>query len=331
MRDRARPQLRRLWTPAWVLLFLSPFCAEGLTGNTPPQFFFFPPVLLALMVFYGSGAILIRELARVWNKGWPTVLALGAAYGICEEGFATKVFFEPHRAGTELQLQYGTANGVHWPFTIALIVFHAVFAIAVPIVLTTLIFPDSESRPWVPPRTLPIFGGIFAASVLFSATVLHRYNPTMAHYVIAFAVVLVLIAIARVLPRSIGPGRHPRVVPPRRLATYGFAGTMAFWVVAFLYAVWKVPVGVAFASQLLILVVSVWYVRRLPGGEHQRFALTGGMLGFYVFTSFLLVGYSPLQPLVGGASWYYLARLGRAVRERNPPSDWLERTEPWWR
>ncbi len=94
------------------------------------------------MLFYGSAAILIREITRLWGKSWPTILAFGAAYGICEEGLSTKVFFDLHRTNLGPQMQYGTWAGVHWPYMFHLITAHAVFSIAVPIFLTMLLFPD---------------------------------------------------------------------------------------------------------------------------------------------------------------------------------------------
>jgi probable HAF family extracellular repeat protein len=54
------------------------------------------PQLLVLTALYGSGSILIRELSLRWRKGWPSILALGAAYGIVEEGLMVKSFFDPN-------------------------------------------------------------------------------------------------------------------------------------------------------------------------------------------------------------------------------------------
>jgi len=73
-------------SPALMLFFLSPIIAELLSGSAPPAEFFNPLSLLVLTALYGSGAILVRELALRWNKRWPTIFVLGAAYGIVEEG-----------------------------------------------------------------------------------------------------------------------------------------------------------------------------------------------------------------------------------------------------
>ncbi|MEZ5143116.1 MAG: hypothetical protein R2726_11450 [Acidimicrobiales bacterium] len=52
---------RRLRRPAVVLALLAPFCLEGFAGAMPPQVFFNPVVLLYVVAYYGSAAILIRR------------------------------------------------------------------------------------------------------------------------------------------------------------------------------------------------------------------------------------------------------------------------------
>jgi len=81
--------------PAWVLYFLAPIIGELLSGSAPPIEFFNPFGLLILPALYGSGAILARELALRREKRWPTILVLGLAYGILEEGLMVKSFFDP--------------------------------------------------------------------------------------------------------------------------------------------------------------------------------------------------------------------------------------------
>jgi len=55
-------------------------------------FYFF--LQLALNTgLYLPGALLIREAMIRWKKGWASVLLLGAAYGILEEGTALGTLF----------------------------------------------------------------------------------------------------------------------------------------------------------------------------------------------------------------------------------------------
>ena len=81
--------------PALVLFFLAPVIGELLSGSSPPVEFFKPFSLLLLAALYGGGALLARELALRWGKRWPTILTLGLAYGVLEEGLMVKSFFDP--------------------------------------------------------------------------------------------------------------------------------------------------------------------------------------------------------------------------------------------
>ncbi len=308
---------RRLWRPAVLLAFLAPFCLEGFAGAMPPQVFFNPVVLLYVVAYYGSAAILIREATLAWGKGWPTVLALGAAYGICEEGLSTKVFFDPGRTELGPQLDYGTWVGVHWPYTFHLVVVHAVFSIAVPIFLTTLLFPEEASTPWVRRRTLPILGALFIGGMLLASLGLFPYHPTMVHYVVAITAVLVLVGVARLLPNSIAM-RPPIETTPRRLATLGFTIMFTFFVVSYLFPAWHVQPIVTLTLEVIIVVVWAWIAARISGTEYHHFAFVAGMLGFFVFTSFILMAAgSILQPVVSLAGGYGLLRLGRHLRTRD--------------
>ena len=55
----------------------------------PVQFVF---QIVANLGLYGPGVILIREAFVRWKKGWASVLILGAAYGILEEGLDSQHF-----------------------------------------------------------------------------------------------------------------------------------------------------------------------------------------------------------------------------------------------
>ena len=136
--------MKRLWNPVLVLYLLSPICGELLSGSQPPLEFFRPLNLIFITAFYGSGALLVRELTRRWGKGWPTLLTLGAAYGIVEEGLAAKSFFDPAWMDLGALGVYGRWVGVNWVWAALLTIFHAVFSISIPVLLTELAFPESS-------------------------------------------------------------------------------------------------------------------------------------------------------------------------------------------
>ena len=89
----SRPQ--RTWPALLTLFFLAPIIPEMLTGSTPPLMFINPTSLLFETGLYGSGAILIRELVRRRGLGWSSIVLLGAAYGILEEGLVMYKLVQP--------------------------------------------------------------------------------------------------------------------------------------------------------------------------------------------------------------------------------------------
>ncbi|PDM26354.1 hypothetical protein CP083_04395, partial [Candidatus Bathyarchaeota archaeon B24-2] len=81
--------------PIIVLFLLAPLIGGLLSGSPPPLQFFYPPNLLFFMVLYGGGALIARELRRRWNKGIVSLLLLGAAYGVLQEGLIVGSIFRP--------------------------------------------------------------------------------------------------------------------------------------------------------------------------------------------------------------------------------------------
>jgi len=89
--------------PALSLILLAPLIAEYLLGSLSfKQLVLFPIMVL----MYGAGALFVREMTRRTNRGWPTIILLGLAYGVIEEGLATQSLFNPHYLGLRL-LDYG--------------------------------------------------------------------------------------------------------------------------------------------------------------------------------------------------------------------------------
>jgi len=137
--------------PILLLLVLTPGIPEYLSGSSalnkiildPAAFFIFLAVNLGL---YGPGVLLIREAKIRWHKGWATVLLLGAAYGILEEGIALSTLFNPH-AGPVGQLGfYGHFLGVNWIWTLGILSVHMIFSISLPILLLALALPETSGK-----------------------------------------------------------------------------------------------------------------------------------------------------------------------------------------
>ena len=76
--------------PVITLFLLAPLIAEYLLGSLPMAMIVILPIMAAM---YGSGALLVREIARRKGGGWPMIAVLGLAYGVIEEGLITQWSF----------------------------------------------------------------------------------------------------------------------------------------------------------------------------------------------------------------------------------------------
>ena len=135
--------------PALVLFFLAPAIGELLSGSSPPAEFFTPFGLLILPALYGSGAVIARELKVRWRKGTGSLLLLGAAYGVLEEGLMVCSFFNPKWMDLGQLGIYGRWLGVNWVWAEMLIIFHSVYSITVSVALVELTFPRRSNESWV--------------------------------------------------------------------------------------------------------------------------------------------------------------------------------------
>ncbi len=317
---------RTLW-PLLTLFFIAPAIGELLSGSSPPAEFFHPFGLFFLAALYGSGAILIRERRVRMGKGWPAVLALGAAYGIVEEGLMVKSFFDPNWVDLGLLGHYGRWAGVNWVWSLQLTIYHAVFSIAIPILLVELLFPASRGERWLGRRGMIGFSLLLAADVLFGSLFLAPYRPPVIPYLLAFLTVVGLVLLARRLPDGTGTTQaHPRSKPALRPALLGFGATFFFFLIFWALPALEVPVVLTVLAVVVLVIAVAWAVRRMSRGggwtDEHRLALASGALTFFVLLA-------PLQELdasrpddtrgmtlVGLATLGLLVLLRRRVKRR---------------
>lgn len=134
--------LRRI-APAIGLFFLSPFVGEFLLGNVALDAL---PIGLIMAPMYGGGAVLIREVARRANRGWPTIILLAIAYGAIEEGLACQTLFNPSYFGFSLLHEgYIRPLGMGAWWTLFVLTLHTVWSISVPIAIIESLVPARQT------------------------------------------------------------------------------------------------------------------------------------------------------------------------------------------
>lgn len=264
--------MRRL-LPALVLIVIAPLVAELLSGSTPLG----QPIVLAFLVpiylpLYGAGVLLIRELVRRSGRGWPSILLLGAAYGFVEEGLVSQSLFNPtlyHAA--DWGARFLGVNGV---FTESVIVVHAIWSAAIPILLTELLFPDRRTTPYLGRVGLVVTGIFYIIGVALlwlvartSFAAGYEASPILLGLTMLVTVALVIVALV-VLPRKVPRPRlqinapHPWFV----LLVIGISGFIWHFLadpdgVAPMFARWPL-VLLPMLGAVVILVGIAWLLRR---------------------------------------------------------------------
>ncbi|MER6950355.1 hypothetical protein ABT294_40685 [Nonomuraea sp. NPDC000554] len=277
----------RRWA-ACTLVLLAPVCAELTLGAMPLHLAW---LMLPLLVpMYGAGVLLVRELVRRAGGGWPSLLLLGVAYEIAEDGIGLQALSSPNLYDAALwgPRVFGL-NTTYWESQIG---YHLAFSVVIPVMLTELLFPAHRDRPYLRRGGLVVAGvvavlGVAIVRVTIPPVADPGYQapvPVLVGSVLAIAVLAVLAL--RVLPRRTAPP-SPGWTPPHpavggvltALATVAFLGL--------LMPVGQPPAGghgvgrlVPMALAAVVAVGMGWLIHRWSAGltTWHRIWLAGGAL-----------------------------------------------------
>ena len=304
--------------PLLALILLSPVIAEMLSGSTPPLEWLNPIAALFLIWLYGAGVLVMRETAVRWKTGWPSILLLGAAYGIIEEGLAVKSFFDPTWMDLGTLGVYGRWLDVNWVWAVWLTIYHAVVSIAIPIFLMEWIWPRVRGQPLTSRRGYMTAIALLAAATIFINLLLTPYRPSAWHLLGASLAVVLLIWAAKRYAGVLWSRLPSRKLPPAprvyALAGFGFLmGSFLLYGGGPFFGV--IPVLTALEGAV-VLVGVMFLVRRTSDDPvtwaRQRFAFVAGCVGFLiVLAAFLEIAGSRGMAVAGAAFAYLLVRLYR--------------------
>ncbi|WIG59364.1 MAG: hypothetical protein OJF49_002111 [Ktedonobacterales bacterium] len=318
----------RTWYAVLALFFLAPMVGEMLSGSTPPAQFINPAMALYLATFYGSGAILIRELARRRGLGWANILLLGAAYGILEEGLTVTSWFNPYWPDVLSLHGYSRLLHTNWFWAQSLTMYHAVVSITIPIILAEAIFPRIASRPWLRRRGFVGFVILLSISSLFTLLLFgftafrkQGYTHPPAAYLIALALAvgLVIVGLRYSQPHADRPPvPEMRAVPGVwKLRLTALGATMLFFLISWgLWQAFNWPVipmlmlaGLGFVAARR---VGAWS-RRTGWGARQRLALATGVMSFFVLLAPIIEVMHPGEKNTTGMTFVALLWLAGMI------------------
>lgn len=308
--------------PGLLLFLLAPILGELLSGHQPPLEFFNPLNLLILSLPYGCGALICRELVVRWHKGRFSLLLLGIAYSIYEEGIVVRSFFNPNWGELGNLAEYSHIAGVTWTYAELLIHFHVIVSITASVILAEMAYPQQRHQRWISDKTLII---CFIGILLWipAGFLMTSYVPPLKLYILSWLALFALIWAARHVPAQPLRPRTVAVPRPRRFWLVGFLNMSIFFFAVFLTPQYSIPPF--FVTALLLLVldgVALWLILHWSGNgfawdDRHRLALIAGELSFFIYACFDhdIEKWEGLS-IVGIIAIIALWQLGRCVTAR---------------
>ncbi len=291
------------------LIFFAPFVGEGLSTSTPVIEWINPVVIILLVFLYGFGALITRELLIRWDKGsdgWLPLLILGAAYGIIEEGIYLMSFFNPNWADVGILGAYGRYLGVNWVWTVELIIFHMIYSITIPIVLTHIAFPEVKEESWLGNKGFILVIIIFIlCGPIWMLFVIDTYNyiPGFVEYFGFLILTVILIIIAKRAPATLFEKKEVESPSFKHFFFLGAVWGVCFFMIAWILPALNVPPIIPILLMPIWTLFILWRIATASGNGYalNEENLLGLIIGALVFLFFLLLVVSILGFIIFSA------------------------------
>ena len=285
--NQTKPFWKRRIHPALALWLIAPIIGELFSGSSPLNEYLSPITILTLGMLYGSGAILVRELIILWRKGWLSLLLLGMAYGIYEEGLVVRSFFDPNWMDLGKLGVYGRAVGVNWVWVEHLTIFHTLLSIAASIILVEVLFPERRSESWIGTRGL-VWNIIAFTAMLPLGGLLNTYDaPDVWLGICWLAITLLTLAVWR-MPATMKLGSSANVPRPRWFFWTGFIASFIHHFIIYFTAEKNSPhflismFLVAVFDLFILWLILRWNSQGKRWDDRHRLALFYGPICFFL-------------------------------------------------
>lgn len=289
-------------SPGLALLLLASILGELVSGHQGPFEFINPIAWVLTAMPYGLGALACRELVVRWGKGWWSLFLLSMAYGVFEEAIVARSIFDPKWSELGALAQYNHYAGINWTFSEVLIHFHITISILASVTLVEMFYPARKHDSWISTRQLGLcFVGlllwipaIMGAQSASPDPEIEFYFPPVGLYLLGWAVIFGLMALARIIPKEPLPARDRPVPRPLYFGLLGAVNMTVFFLTVFTIPEMDSPPPLL-ASVVFLLVLDLvtlglilhWSGNGFAWTDNHVFALIVGQLSFFIVFGFL--------------------------------------------
>jgi hypothetical protein len=318
--------------PIFCLALLSPGIPEYLSSSSALSTILVNPLFFALQLaanlgLYLPGVLLIREAMVRWRKGWGSVLLLGAAYGILEEGIALETLFYSKAGPVGVLGFYGHWLGVNWVWTPGVLLVHMIFSISLPILLLRLALPDTRGKTLVGKTGLRLAFVVWAIDIPALMLFVHAVYHYWMGWPIFFASLVIIAALVFAAYRAPASLLLTRAGPPRatpfQAALMGVAIFPAIWLLEAVLGYWRAPPWLAILS-IVAYESALGYliVRTIGTTQNARHlvALAAGAILPIAFVGLVAELPIPVTAIADLAAFWFFRHLWRKYSPTVPGS-----------
>lgn len=293
------------------LLLFPPVFAEAIASTNTPWFSFFNPgVFIAYSLLYGVSALVIRELWVRDRINLITFVLYCVAFTGLNEGIIANTWFNPSALNFSTN-ELARFGGVNWHLVVNLILFHAVYSLFIPIMLSFIAFPKLKStlllgrRGWYVSAGLLLFIGV--------GNILPKNNilvPNFVHRIALLSILVLLIMVTLFVKNSKINRNYLKHFNLSKLTLVGMAFSILF--ILSYFAIPALAPGMSILFSIILFIVSIAIAQHLTTSidDHKKVIplIAGLMLAPLIF-SFLKISIG--QPVIIFLLYCFLWRLSK--------------------
>jgi hypothetical protein len=262
--------------PLFALCLLSPVMGEIVSSNVLPSLFVRQPVMLLFAALtYSVPVLLLRELAVARRLSLWGVLTCGLAYGLFNEGLLARTIFRTQGLPIPVFDGYLIAGGLSLGWAATMLVWHAMFSVATPMIVVHSLWPEHATTRWLPRRAHVVGVALCVASSLLLFRTDEGVAPGAASWAALTGAIVALVFVGQSSRGALGAGY-------RWVSLLVGLGSFALFGGLFLLAGLRAPVGAFLAYLFVVSALFSLALRRL-GGELAFFVGASTAFSLFVF------------------------------------------------